>query len=229
MQTELVIFDLAGTTVKDNKDVHRVLQFAMTKHGVDIFLEEANEVMGIPKPVAIRLLLERRNSLPQPITDAWIAGIHDVFVSEMIRFYKEDPSVGEKEGVSDTFRQLRSRGIKVAVDTGFDRNITHPLLERLGWIKNNLIDSSVTSDEVPRGRPYPDLIVEAMKRTGVTNAGNVIKVGDTASDIQEGISAGCGKVVGITTGAFSAEALRKENPSHLIDSIPQILEIAFAG
>jgi phosphonatase-like hydrolase len=219
MKIKLAVFDLAGTTVRDNKDVHRVLQSALSQHGVQISIAEANKVMGIPKPVAIRHLLNEFYSGDRVINEKWIDEIHKLFVAEMIRFYREDESVGEKAGVSETFRMLKSTGIKVAVDTGFDRPITAPLLERLGWIKQYLVDASVTSDEVANGRPYPDLIFEAMKRTGVADVKSVAKIGDTASDLEEGNSAGCGLVVGITSGAFTREELTTVKHSFLIDNI----------
>src|SRR5687768_16774070 len=115
MAIELVVFDLAGTTVKDNRDVHRVLQWAMRKHGVEISMEDANAVMGIPKPVAILDLLEKQYSGVRPLTQEWIDDIHRDFVQEMIHFYKTDPSVGEKEGVSETFRKLKESKLKVFV------------------------------------------------------------------------------------------------------------------
>lgn len=225
MPIELVVFDLAGTTVKDNKDVHRMLQKALAQYGVNISIEDANGVMGIPKPVAIRRLLEKRYVGPRPITADWIAEIHEVFVKGMINFYKTDPSVGEKAGVYNTFRKLKQSKLKVVVDTGFDRQITDPLLERLGWKKENLIDASVTSDEVERGRPYPDLIFKAMALTNINDVKNVAKVGDTASDMQEGNAAGCGWVIGVTTGAFSKAQLEQEKHTHLIENVQEVLEI----
>lgn len=222
---ELVVFDLAGTTVKDNKDVHRVLQLALESFNVSISIEDANAVMGIPKPIAIRTLLEQRYRGALPITSAWIDEIHKAFVKNMIHFYRTDSTVGEKEGVSETFRKLKENKLKVVVDTGFDRQIVDPLLDRLGWRKNNLIDASVTSDEVANGRPYPDLIYKAMLLTGVLDASYVAKVGDTVSDLQEGNAAGCGLVIGVTTGAFSEEELTKEKHTHLIKDIPSLLEI----
>ena len=225
MTIDLVVFDLAGTTVKDNKDVHRVLQQALAAHDVAISLEDANAVMGIPKPVAIRQLLEKNYPGPLQITDDWIDQIHRAFVEAMIEFYKNDPSVGEKPGVSETFRKLKANNVKVVVDTGFDRAITAPLLDRLGWEERGLIDGSVTSDEVQRGRPYPDLIFRAMQLAHVTDAARVAKVGDTASDLQEGNAAGCGMVIGVTTGAFSREALQEELHTHLIENIPEVLNI----
>ncbi len=223
MLPELIVFDLAGTTVKDDQDVHRVLQTALKNKGVKITMEEANVIMGIPKPVAIRKLLEDKNH--PAISDKFIDEIHTDFVASMIEFYQTDERVGEKEGVSQTFVVLKQHGIKVAVDTGFDRPITNAILNRLGWVKNDLIDTSVTSDEVENGRPYPDLIFEAMKRTGVTDVLRVAKVGDTSSDMNEGTRAGCRWVVGVTTGSYSRESLLKEPHTHLIEQVPELLSI----
>lgn len=223
MHPELIVFDLAGTTVKDNQDVHRVLQSALRRNGFEITLEEANVIMGTPKPVAIRKLLIDK-SYPR-ITDEFIEQIHHDFVVEMISFYQTDDTVGEKEGVSKTFASLKARGIKIAVDTGFDRQITNALLKRMGWVERNLIDVSVTSDEVENGRPYPDLIFEAMKRTGVKDVMRVAKVGDTSSDMNEGTRAGCRWVVGVTTGSFSRKNLLKEPHTHLIEQLPELLPI----
>jgi len=64
-----------------------------------------------------------------------------------------------------------------------------------------------------------------MEISGVTDVKNVAKIGDTASDMQEGNAAGCGWVIGITTGAFSAEQLAKEEYTHLITKIPEVLSI----
>ena len=55
---------------------------------------------------------------------------------------------------------------KVALDTGFTRAIADVILARLGW-DSTVVDASVASDEVERGRPYPDLIYRAMASTGV--------------------------------------------------------------
>jgi phosphonatase-like hydrolase len=222
MSIRLAVFDLAGTTVSDNKYVHHVLQTALANAGVEISIDDANEVMGIPKPVAIRSLLRKRYHGDRPIYDEWIKSIHEDFVSRMIHFYRHDAEVKEREGVSEVFEKLRQSKLKVVVDTGFDRQITDPLLERLGWKKNNLIDESVTSDEVPRGRPFPDMIFKAMVLTGVSNPADVAKIGDTPSDLQEGMSAGCRIVAGVTTGAFTRQQLLLERHTHLIETVQEI-------
>jgi phosphonatase-like hydrolase len=120
---------------------------------------------------------------------------------------------------------LKAAGIKVFVDTGFDRPIVDALLQRMAWEKNKLIDGSVTSDEVAHGRPHPDLIFRAMELAGVSDVKRVAKVGDTASDLGEGNAAGCGLVIGITTGAFTREQLLLTPHTHLISQIPEVLGI----
>jgi phosphonatase-like hydrolase len=120
---------------------------------------------------------------------------------------------------------LKAAGIKVFVDTGFDRPIVDALLQRMAWEKNKLIDGSVTSDEVAHGRPHPDLIFRAMELAGVSDVKRVAKVGDTVSDLGEGTAAGCGWVIGITSGAFTKEQLSAVPHTHLINRIPDVLEI----
>ncbi len=223
IKPKLIVFDLAGTTVNDNKDVPRILQSIFKKIHTRISIQEACEVMGIPKPVAIRMLLER-HKYPY-ISEMLVLEMHAHFVAKMSKFYQQHESVIEKEGASDVFKICKQHGIKVVVDTGFDRSIVVPLLERMGWEKKKLIDGSVTSDEVANGRPYPDMIYKAMELTGVTDIASVAKVGDTMSDIQQGTTAGCPWVIGVTTGAYTHDELQKGPHTHLVQNLVEILPI----
>ena len=56
---DLVVLDMAGTTVQDDDAVNRCLCAALACAGLVVTRDEVNEVMGMPKPVAIGLLLER--------------------------------------------------------------------------------------------------------------------------------------------------------------------------
>ncbi len=58
-----------------------------------------------------------------------------------------------------------------------------------------------------------------MEELGVSDAGLVAKVGDTPSDLQEGIAAGCGWVIGVLNGSHSREELEVYVHTHLVDSI----------
>ena len=224
MAIKLVVFDMAGTTVEDKDNVHEALIKGFELSNYKITRDDANSVMGIPKPVAIRTLLEGKFNLKEK-TGELVSKIHAAFVAEMISFYKNDASVKSKNNAEETFTALREKGLKVGIDTGFSRDIADTIFDRLKWRENNLIDLTVTSDEVNNGRPFPDMIYKAMADLNIKTADEVAKVGDTASDLQEGTSAGCKYVIGITTGAFTREALEPEQHTHLIDDLLEVVDI----
>ncbi len=226
IEIELVVFDMAGTTIHDDDGVNHAVRAALEAVDVWVTRESVNEVMGIPKPAAIEHLLEishRTDLLPG------LDAIHADFVRRMIAFYETDASVHEIPGAANTFRRLRAAGIKTALDTGFSRNIADVLLRRLGWLDDSLLNATVTSDEVPRGRPHPDMIQKAMQALGVSDARRVAKVGDTPSDLEEGVAAGCGMVIGVTGGSHTEAQLKPHPHTHLIGTVaelPALLGIA---
>ena len=215
MKFRLVVFDIAGTTVEDPDGVGGSLKAALTADEVPWDAPTVNSIMGIPKPLAIRYLLEAADLKP---TAERIETIHRDFQTRMIRYYQTDPSVKPVEGAELVFQQLKGRGIAVALDTGFDRPIVDVLLKRLAWDRG-IVDGSATSDEVGQGRPFPDLIFKLMDQFGIRDAKEVVKVGDTPSDLLEGTAAGCGMVVGVTSGTHSEELLLPHPHTHLIHSI----------
>ncbi|RYZ46748.1 MAG: phosphonoacetaldehyde hydrolase, partial [Sphingobacteriales bacterium] len=157
---KLVIFDMAGTTVYDDHYVTSALCEALQSFGFIVPLQAANEVMGIAKPVAIKMLLDR--FYPEQTAGISIEFIHKAFLSRMIAFYETSPAIREIEGTTEVFRVLKDQGIKVGIDTGFSRDITDIIIRRLGWEAHDLLDVTVASDEVEQGRPAPDMVFRAM-------------------------------------------------------------------
>lgn len=217
MAIAMVVFDLAGTTIDDGDAVNVCLRGALNASGISASRESVNEVMGLPKPEAIRLLLERAGEATNRV-----AAIHADFVERMTRYYRDSPEVAEFEGTSRTFAALRAAGIKVALDTGFSRDIAEAIFDRVGWLRAGLVDASVTSDEVPRGRPHPDMIHSLMKTLGIADAEQVAKVGDTPSDLHEGTAAGCSRVIGVLCGTHTREQLAEHPHTDLIASVAEL-------
>jgi phosphonatase-like hydrolase len=223
MSVELVVFDMAGTTVKDKNFVGIAFQGALKSKGYSVELSEINPLMGYKKPVAIRMILEKHLTDPSEITEELIDTLHTEFVRLMIEFYSTTTEIAALPTVEDTFANLRSSGIKIALNTGFSRDIAEVIVGRLGW--KDKIDCLVASDDVEHGRPYPYMIQKIMQELGVDSADKVAKVGDTEVDVNEGFNAGCKYSIGVTTGAFTREALAPYNPTHIIDSLAEVLEV----
>ena len=228
MDVDLIVFDMAGTTVRDDDTVNRCLRDALAGAGVDATRAAVNAEMGTPKPHAIRTLLGRYRGHAAATDDA-VRRVHDDFMARMLRHYREDPSVGECEGASDVFTWCHRHGILTALDTGFDRTIAEAIVARLGWRERGLLDATVTSDEVPRGRPYPDMIHRLMAVTGVSDPRRVMKVGDTPADIVQGHAGECRYVVAATYGSHAEAELREHGPTHFIDDLRQVCTILAAS
>ncbi|MHB1423967.1 MAG: phosphonatase-like hydrolase [Gemmataceae bacterium] len=226
---ELVVFDLAGTTVYDGDAVNSCFRAALAARGVQADPAVVNTVMGLHKPEAIRILLERfgrpHGASPSP---EQVKAIHEDFTCRMRDYYADDPAVREIPGASASFAALRRAGIKVALNTGFSRSIADVLLARLGWRSPMVIDADVTSDEVPRGRPHPDMIRHLMTRLRVQDPSRIAKVGDTKADLEEGSNAGCGLVIGVATGSFSRTQLQACPHTHILESVAEVPALLFS-
>jgi phosphonatase-like hydrolase len=222
MKIALVVFDMAGTTVHDDDIVNICLKQALQASGIEVNRDEINEVMGEPKPLAIAKLLSRARDGRADTSDQDVIQIHERFKTLMLAHYREASGVRAVEGAADVFRGLKRSGVRVALDTGFSRVIVDAILERLGWLGNELLDATVASDEVRRGRPHADLIERAMRLTEVDNPKSVAKVGDTPADLLSGNAAGCGWIVGITTGSHSRSQLERYPHTHLIERLEEL-------
>src|SRR5262245_7653012 len=210
---------MAGTTVFDGDAVNESFRASLTAFGIEADPAFVNTVMGLHKPEAIRILLDRAGRTP---AEREVERIHDDFVKRMRDYYATNPAVREIPGTSAAFATLRRAGIKIALNTGFSRTVASVLLARLGWQATGVIDADVTSDEVPHGRPQPDMIRLLMRRLGVGDPRAVAKVGDTRADLEEGTNAGCGLVIGVTTGSFTREQLAAYPHPHIAASIADV-------
>ena len=216
---QLVVFDIAGTTVQDTGNVAKAFIDAFGEFNMEIPADTVNHVMGFRKIDAIKMLV------PDDSNSALIEQIHKAFTRNMLDLFKNDPDLKPLPYTEEIFLQLKQAGVKIALNTGFTRTVTNAILKRLQWNTPDMIDMVICSDEVPEGRPQPYMIQNIMAQLNVTDSKAVAKVGDTKVDVEEGRNAGCGLVVSVTTGAYSREELELYQPDHIIDSLSELPEL----
>lgn len=217
---------MAGTTIKDNSNVAAAFQEAFLFHGFEkVTLEDAQEKMGYPKPLAIRDILTKHVSHDFEIPTGLVEAIHSKFVQSMMAYYRDAEGIAPIEDAEEVFKELQKLGVAVGLDTGFSRDITDVILERVGWKNTPLLDITVCSDEVENGRPFPDMIHAMMKMFDIKDPLEVIKIGDTEVDVNQGHNTGCLMSIGVTTGAFSKEELLKHHPTYIIHSLKELLPL----
>lgn len=219
----LVVFDMAGTTVRDDGVVLECFVAAADAVGLAASRDELNARMGQSKLEVFEDLATRQLGAGDAAEQLARNGF-DAFRRILERVYVGG-GVAPMPDSERVFAWLRERGIRIALNTGFYRAVTDQLVNALGW--RSLVDAVVCSDDVPRGRPAPYLIHQAMQRCDVWSVHDVVAVGDTPSDIGAGRNAGVAAVVAVSSGSHRAAELRRFHPTHLIRDVgelPRIVE-----
>ena len=225
MSIKLVVFDMAGTTVKDENKVTQTFKNALQLHGYDVPDHIINLLMGYKKIVAITRMLHLYEVDALKITPHLIDQIHETFVSLMIEYYQQADFLEALPNAESTLLALKKAGIQIGINTGFSRDIAEVIIKRLEWREKGVFDYLVCSDEVAEGRPNPGMINRLRQLASISEADEVAKVGDTEVDIREGQNAGCKYVIAVTTGAFTRAELEPYHPTHIIDNIAEVLNI----
>lgn len=231
---KLVVFDMAGTTVKDEREVETCFFNAAKKSGLKTTRERIRELQGYPKKEVIRTLWKEAAGEDNPDLDQAVETTNHLFQAIIENHYRLN-QVKPAEGAVDTFKWLRAEGVKIALTTGFYRKVADIILNRLGWNEGldenhvgdetSLIDLSLTPDEVGAGRPNPDMIFKAMDILGVDDPKHVVKVGDTPADLQAGKAAKCRFTFGVTNGTHSREQLMQYDNDGLLENLEQMREL----
>jgi phosphonatase-like hydrolase len=220
---ELVVFDMAGTTVDEDNVVYKTVQQVINEEGYNVSLAEVLKYgAGKEKHQAISDVLSACTTLTN------INLVADVAFSKFkiaLKNAYDSLEIKSFEGTEQLFKDLRKSDIKVVLNTGYDSKTAHLLLNKLGWVVGETIDCLVTADDTENGRPEGDMIILAMKKTGILDARKVLKVGDSAIDIEEGKNANCGITAGVLTGAQNRIQIQEANPTYIIESLNELRAI----
>ena len=203
---QAVIFDWAGTTVDYGCFAPvQAFQEAFAHHGVPVTLEETRKPMGMLKRDHIRTMLRMERiaraweeTHGRPAGEEDVEAVYALFEPKLFSIL--DRFSTPKPFAVETAAALREMGLKIGSTTGYTDSMMHivaPKAARLGYAP----DFWISPDGVGgRGRPDPYMIFENLKALEVSSVKNAVKVGDTVSDIQEGVSAGVWSV-GVIEGS----------------------------
>ncbi|WP_091226997.1 phosphonatase-like hydrolase [Microbacterium sp. 3J1] len=201
-RTELVVLDMAGTTVVDDGVVEQAFQRAAERTGVADrmpwadALDHVRVTMGQSKIDVFTHLAGGDRDAAERATAAFEGAYAEIV---------EEQGVSEIPGAAEAIRELKDAGLAVALTTGFAPVTRDALIDGLGW--HGLVDLALSPVDAGRGRPAPDLVLTALLRTGASSVSAVAVAGDTVSDVESGRRAGAGFVAGVLTGAHDRDAL----------------------
>lgn len=203
---EAVIFDWAGTTV-DYGCFAPVQAFreAFAHFNVPVTMDETRKPMGMLKRDHIRTMLcmdriaaEWEKVQGHAANDQDVEAVYSQFEPKLFSIL--DNFAAPKPHVLETVAQLREMGLKIGSTTGYTDTMMAVVVSKaveLGYAP----DCWFSPDAVGgKGRPFPYMIFENMKALSVSDVKHVVKVGDTVSDVKEGVNAGVWSV-GVVEGS----------------------------
>ncbi|MEV8375449.1 phosphonatase-like hydrolase [Kribbella sp. NPDC056861] len=212
---QVVVLDMAGTTVADDGLVEQAFTQAIGAQGIesgskryDEMLRHVRATMGESKITVFRHLLGNDEAAAQQANQAFETAYGTLV---------DEGHCEPIEGAEETIRELQGHGIKVCLTTGFSETTQQRIIAALGW--KNLADLTLCPAQAGRGRPYPDLVLKALLDLQADAVGNVAVAGDTAYDMTTGIRAGAGIVAGVLTGAHGNDQLVAAGATHVLESV----------
>ncbi|MFD5019024.1 phosphonoacetaldehyde hydrolase [Paenibacillus sp. NPDC058367] len=213
-QVEGVILDWAGTAVDFGcfAPVNVFLDI-FREAGIEVTMQEARAPMGMLKIDHIRSMLSMprvgalwEEKYGRAFTEQDVENLYAEFEPALMASLSEytDPI----PQVIETVQLLRSQGLKIGSTTGYTESMMDVVIPNAAG-KGYQPDYVITPDGTHSlGRPYPYMIYHNMEALKLSAAWKVVKVGDTISDIQEGVNAGVwsvGVIIGSSEMGLSQE------------------------
>ncbi|HXT88566.1 MAG TPA: HAD family hydrolase [Trebonia sp.] len=213
----VLCLDMAGTTVRDDNTVMEAFAAAIASRALPVTefhsaMQYARDTMGQSKIEVFRHIL----------------GSEDAARAANAEFEKHyagavtDGAVAPMPGAEELFAACRAAGIKVCLSTGFAPVTRDAIVAALGW--GALVDLFLSPADAGRGRPWPDMPLTALLRLGGGSVHELAVVGDTPSDVESGLRAGAGLVVGVLSGDSARADLEAVTAAAGLPGTPVILD-----
>ena len=213
----VVCLDMAGTTVRDDNTVMEAFATAIASRNLTVAdfhsgMKYARETMGQSKIEVFRHILgsEYAAQAANAVFEADYAGA--VAAGD----------ISPMPGAVELFAACRAAGIRVCLSTGFAPVTRDAIVAALGW--ETLVDLFLSPADAGRGRPWPDMPLTALLRLRGDSVSSLAVVGDTPSDVEAGLRAGAGLVVGVLSGDSTLDDLAAVPAATGLPGAPLILD-----
>lgn len=204
-----LLFDFDGTLLDTNELIIQTFQTVLNTHYPGRY--EREDILPFLGPT----LRETFESIDPEKTEelmdeyrTWNMANHDAFASEF-------------DGVSETLRQLKSSGFKMAIVSTKRNNMVMKGLRLMD--AEDLFDTVVGLDDVQHAKPHPEPLLVAMERLNST-PGETLMIGDNMHDILGGKNAGV-RTAGVAWSAKGEQFIREQEPDFVLRHISDLLRI----
>jgi len=207
------IFDVDGTLI-DSNDLHiEAWREAFRRYGKDLGYDEIHAQMGKGGDQLMPVFLSRHE------IDKFGEDLEHMRGDLFIRNYL--PRAQPFPGVRALFERLSADGIRIALASSAKEE---ELLHHMKTLKiEDLLEGATSADDAEHSKPSPDIFVAALGRLKGVSSEEAIVVGDTPYDAEAAAKAGM-RTVGVLSGGFSAERLRRQGVIAVYGDIEDLLK-----
>ena len=207
--SDVVVFDMDGVLI-ESEEIWDAVREAYVRERNGRYDEEIQRaMMGMSSPEWSRYLHETAGVADEP--DA----INDEVVRRMLDAYRERLPLFD--GAVDAVRRLAAR-FPLAVASSSNRSLIDTVLDVSGLA--DAFRATVSSEEVARGKPAPDVYLEAARRLGVA-PGRCAAIEDSHSGIRSAKAAGM-RVIAIPNPSYPPDADALAQADVLIRSLEEL-------
>jgi len=200
-----ILFDLDGTLLDTVQLVSRAWEFALRSLGYSVSSSDIEQLVGLPA---------------SRIADAFTGSTSSLMELTNLRASYLEEHAGEVRAfpeVPDVLRRLKELGYRISIATSLPSGTARKFMDSAGIA--SIPDALVGGDDVQRGKPEPDIFVEAARRLSI-RPGEAVVVGDRDYDVIPAKRIGSFSVL-VVRGAYCPA----EKPDAVISDLRGLLAI----
>lgn len=207
-----VFFDFDGTLADTTAGILATFKATLRELGLpEVSDEEVIRTIGLPLSGNFRVACGLEGERNELACSTYRRLFPEVGTSRIVLY----------DGVMETLRELKDRGLVLAVASSRHLKSLVSLSEMLGI--RHFFSEIYGVDCSPRPKPAPDTVLGLLDVLGL-KAEETLVVGDTVFDLQMGHAAGC-RVCGVTYGNQQREQLATESPEFIVDNLRSLLRL----
>jgi phosphonatase-like hydrolase len=221
----LVCCDVVGAAAADGSVLERAFAEAIATQGV---------VTGTAAYVRSMVQFDRtRGWSPADVMHSLFPGDEIRAQAASLAFERSFHAAADRFGIlplpgaNDALDKLTAAGTKVCLLSCLSRPAFSMIMERLGWWQR--ADLLLCADDVPRGFPWPDLVLTAILRLGIGDVRDVAVIAASESGVLSARRAGARLVVGMLSDVHDAARLRRAGATHLLADIGDLPDLVAAN
>jgi HAD superfamily hydrolase (TIGR01509 family) len=203
-----VLFDLDGTLADSLDTIAQAMVEAIALHGHAVTLDDVWQRVGPPMQVLAREVTGATVEEAEAMFRDYLRIYHD-------RYIRQTPP---RAGADALVRRLHDAGLALGVVTNKVEQGARIMVESQGW--SDLFRAVAGRDTASESKPHPEAALHVLRLLGV-HPNEAAIIGDTEFDMNCGRDAGLAMVIGVT-GARSAEHLRAEGATHVVDHLDEV-------